>query len=239
MAISFLAVQELNQRYNDDPRSFTDEEAEMIARLSQQFGLDFQRTSRPLAKGAFDFADIATFGMLPNRWRPESRGESVYGETTREKIAGGVGSVLGIPAAIGTAYGAGKGLLKGGQAAFGALRGGGGTSAAGEVVRKSAEGIRRTGRGLLDATKTAGGRAAGIGRNLGQAGRNLGQAGATYGQLGIEQAATALARRLGISIAEAKRLLAGTGIAAGAGSTALGLNALLSGSEEPNYPPGY
>jgi hypothetical protein len=189
-------------------------------------------TSRPLAKGAFDFADIATFGMLPNRWRPESRGESVYGETTREKIAGGVGSVLGIPAAIGTAYGAGKGLLKGGQAAFGALRGGGGTSAAGEVVRKSAEGIRRTGRGLLDATKTAGGRAAGIGRNLGQAG-------ATYGQLGIEQAATALARRLGISIAEAKRLLAGTGIAAGAGSTALGLNALLSGSEEPNYPPGY
>ena len=35
MAISFLAVQELNERYNNDPRSFTDEEAEMIAGLSK------------------------------------------------------------------------------------------------------------------------------------------------------------------------------------------------------------
>jgi len=153
MAISFLAVQELNQRYNDDPRSFTDEEAEMIAGLSKQFGLDFQRTSRPLAKGAFDFADIASFGLLPNEWRPASRGDLAYGETGLDKFAGGVGSVGGLLGAAGVA----KGLFRGGKAAYGALRGGGGATAAGgggaavegEIVRKSAEGITKTGRGLL------------------------------------------------------------------------------------------
>jgi len=153
MAISFLAVQELNERYNNDPRSFTDEEAEMIAGLSKQFGLEFQRTSRPLAKGAFDFADIASFGLLPNEWRPASRGDLAYGETGLDKFAGGVGSVGGLLGAAGVA----KGLFRGGKAAYGALRGGGGGTAAagggaaaeGEIVRKSAEGITKTGRGLL------------------------------------------------------------------------------------------
>ena len=115
------------------------------------------------------------------------------------------------------AVGAGAGLWKGGQAAIGSFKTGG-------IVRKSAEGIQRSGRGLVDATKTAGSRAVDIGRNLGQAG-------ATYGQLGIEQAASALATKLGISIVAAKRLLAGTGIVGGG----LGLNALLDDSEEPSF----
>ena len=170
MAISFLAVQELNERYNNDPRSFTDEEAEMIAGLSKQFGLDFQRTSRPLAKGAFDFADIASFGLLPNEWRPASRGDLAYGESSLDKFAGGVGSVGGLLGAAGAA----KGLYQGGKAAYGALRGGGGATAAGggggataagggagaavegEIVRKSAEGITKTGRGLLPPYEGAG-----------------------------------------------------------------------------------
>ena len=161
MAISFLAVQELNERYNNDPRSFTDEEAEMIAGLSKQFGLDFQRTSRPLAKGAFDFADIASFGLLPNEWRPTSRGDLTYGETGLDKFPGGVGAVGGLLGAAGVA----KGLFRGGKAAYGALRGGGGGTAAagggaaveGEIVRKSAEGITKTGRGLLPPYEGAGG----------------------------------------------------------------------------------
>ena len=53
MAVDWMAAQELVRRYNDDPRSFTDTEAEMIATISSQFGMDFQRESRPLAKGAF------------------------------------------------------------------------------------------------------------------------------------------------------------------------------------------
>ena len=147
MALNFVAVQELNRRYNEDPRSFTDQEAEMIAGLSNQFGLEFQRESKPLQKGAFDFADIAAFGLLPNEWRPTTRGETVYGETGRDRLAGGVGSLGGLLGAAGVA----KGLWKGGKAAYAARGGatGGGTAPAGDIVRKSAEGITNTGRGLL------------------------------------------------------------------------------------------
>jgi hypothetical protein len=151
MAVDWMAAQELVRRYNDDPRSFTDTEAEMIATISNQFGMDFQRESRPLAKGAFDFADIASFGLLPNKWRPTARGESVYGETGVDKLAGGIGTVGGLFGAAGV----GRGVFRGGQAAWnrirggGAAGGGGGAAVEGEIVRKSAEGVSQTGRGLL------------------------------------------------------------------------------------------
>ena len=109
MAINFMAVQELARQYNDDPRSFSDQEAEMIANLTQQFGLDFQRTSRPGAKAAFDFADMATFGMLPNQWRPESRGDTVLGESGIDEVGGAVGTLGGLAGAAGILKkGAGK-----------------------------------------------------------------------------------------------------------------------------------
>jgi hypothetical protein len=153
MALNWMAARELVDRYNQDPRSFTDEEAEQVASIAASTGLDFRRESKPFSKAGFDFADIATFGLIPNDWRPTSRGESVYGETMPDKIFGGVGSVGGLLGAAGVA----KGLYRGGKAAYGALRGGGGATAAGgggaavegEIVRKSAEGITKTGRGLL------------------------------------------------------------------------------------------
>jgi len=155
MALNWMAARELVERYNDDPRSFTDEEAEQVASIAASTGLEYTRLSKPFQKAAFDFADIATFGLIPNEWRPTSRGESVYGETTADKIFGGVGSVGGL-------FGAGavaKGLYKGGKAAYGAFRGGGGAGGAaaeGEIVRQSAEGITRTGRGLLPPYEGAG-----------------------------------------------------------------------------------
>ena len=151
MALSFVAVQELNRRYNEDPRSFTDQEAEMIAGLSNQFGLEFQRESKPLQKGAFDFADIAAFGLLPNEWRPTTRGETVYGETGRDKLAGDVGSLGGLLGAVGTATGIYRGIrgYRAMKKAPGFSPEGGGTAPAGDIVRKSSEGITNTGRGLL------------------------------------------------------------------------------------------
>jgi len=156
-----MASRELVDRYNEDPRSFTDQEAEQVASIAASTGLEFKRESRPFSKAAFDAADMAAFGMLPNEWRPESRGESVYGETMPDKISGGVGSIGGLFGAAGV----GKLLYKGGKAAYGALRGGGGGTAAagggaaaeGEIVRKSAEGITKTGRGLLPPYEGAGG----------------------------------------------------------------------------------
>ena len=123
MAINFMAVQELVRQYNDDPRMFSDQEAEMIANLSQQFGLDFQRTSKPGEKALFDAADMATFGLIPNRWRPESRGDTVLG-------AGGV-------------------LKKGVDKARSVFSRGGG--AADDIVQKTAEGVQSSPRGLLPA----------------------------------------------------------------------------------------
>jgi len=138
-----MAVQELARQYNDDPRSFSDQEAEMIANLTQQFGLDFQRTSRPGAKGAFDFADMATFGMLPNQWRPESRGDTVLGESGIDEVGGGVGTVAGL-------FGAGAVAKKGYQGARAGFdkifRS---STHAEDIIRKSAEGVQTSPRGLL------------------------------------------------------------------------------------------
>ena len=140
MAINFMAVQELTRQYNDDPRSFSDSEAEMIANLSQQFGLDFLRTSRPGAKGAFDFADMATFGMLPNQWRPESRGDTVLGESGIDEVGGGIGVLGGLASA-------GAVLKKGVGAARSVFSRGGG--AADDIIQKAAEGVQTSPRGLL------------------------------------------------------------------------------------------
>ena len=148
MAINFMAVQELARQYNDDPRSFSDSEAEMIANLTQQFGLDFQRTSRPGAKLAFDAADMATFGLIPNRWRPESRGDTVLGESGIDEVAGGAGTLAGL-------VGAGGVLKKGVDKARSVFSRGGG--AADDIVQKTAEGVQSSPRGLLPPYEGGGG----------------------------------------------------------------------------------
>ena len=147
MAINFMAVQELARQYNDDPRSFSDQEAEMIANLTQQFGLDFQRTSRPGAKGAFDFADMATFGMLPNQWRPESRGDTVLGESGIDEVGGAVGTLGGLAGAAG--------VLKKGVGKVGSYFQRGGPTE--DIIRKSAEGVQTSPRGLLPQYEGGGG----------------------------------------------------------------------------------
>lgn len=96
--------------YNDDPRSFTDQEAELIALLAKSIGADFRRDVHLKPKSAeklmFNMADVGLLGMLPNEWEPRSRGESIFGKTTGEKMAGGAGSLLGMAAG-------GYGLVKG------------------------------------------------------------------------------------------------------------------------------
>lgn len=136
MAINFMAVQELVRQYNDDPRMFSDQEAEMISGLAGSFGLNFQRTSKPLEKAAFDFADMATLGLIPNDWRPQARGDFYLGESDRDQLAGGVGTLGGLIGAAGVG-------IKGARALFG--KGGGG----GSITAKSAEGVSKSPRGLL------------------------------------------------------------------------------------------
>lgn len=102
---------QLIQMYNDDPRAFNDKEAEVIALLSRELGMHFKRESKPFRKALYELGEMGTLGYLPDEWRPISRGESVYGETGRDKIAGTLGSLLGL---VGGGYGAvrGAGALK-------------------------------------------------------------------------------------------------------------------------------
>ena len=89
-------VYDLIQEYNNDPSRYTDAEAETIATLANSMGTDFRRESKAMSKGLFDFANTASFGLLPNSLRPVSRGESVYGETGGESFAGGLGTLGGV-----------------------------------------------------------------------------------------------------------------------------------------------
>lgn len=138
-------------QYENDPRQFTDRQAEQIAMLAKQYGFKFARESKPLKKFAFDLADTAMLGMLPNEWRPRSRGESVFGETKSERIAGGLGTgiplaaggllALSNPAAVGSMVG--KGLGYGARGASAAKRGLQSAVRPGGVFERGAEGAGR------------------------------------------------------------------------------------------------
>ena len=144
--------------YNADPRSFTDEEAEMVAMLASQTGMKFRRENKPIQKGLFNMADIGLLGMLPNEWEPYSRGQSVYGESFSEKVGSGMGAAAGLPLALlsGSALvRGGMGLAKG---AWGMMRGARGVAGGGGAAGGGAAGAPYAGGGnLLTAGRGGGG----------------------------------------------------------------------------------
>ena len=101
----------INSYYND-PESFSDEEAEVIAGLTRQLGMPFDRERKPIRKLLYGAGEMATFGLLPDSLKPHSRGQDVYGETAIDAIASGAGSLLGLAGGIGGAYKAGRGIMR-------------------------------------------------------------------------------------------------------------------------------
>ena len=96
-------VRELIRRYSEGTIDLTDDEANQLAAQAYKYGLKFDVESRPLRKGLFDLADTASFGLIPNKWRPKSPGQELYGETFADKVAGGVGTLGGVATGIGGA----------------------------------------------------------------------------------------------------------------------------------------
>jgi len=94
--------------YNQSPDRYSDEEAEAIAMMAKQLGSHFKKESKPIRKLAYGLAEGATFGLLPDNFKPTSRGETVYGESTIDNIAGGLGMLGGIATGVGGAFKAGK-----------------------------------------------------------------------------------------------------------------------------------
>jgi len=68
----------------------------------------FERESKPIQKGLFDLVDTAAFGLIPDKFRPTTRGETVFGDTGEEELA----SLLGL---VGGGVAGGVGLVKGGR----------------------------------------------------------------------------------------------------------------------------
>ena len=164
---------ELIQRYNADPRMFTDAEAEMVAQLAQALNLPFPRENKPIQKGLFDLADTMSFGAVPNQWRPMSRGQTAFGETGMDKFGGGLGTVAGIG---GAAAGAILGAPMIGAAAGAGMRGAASLAGAGmrgaAAAGKTAQGFYRGARGLSTTGNAA--KAGGAMAQRGQAaGRSL------------------------------------------------------------------
>ena len=101
-------IVQLIEQYNENPDRYTDEEAEFIAQLAQGMNTRFERESKPIQKGLFDLVDTAAFGLIPDKFRPTTRGETVFGDTGEEELA----SLLGL---VGGGVAGGVGLVKGGR----------------------------------------------------------------------------------------------------------------------------
>jgi len=98
-----IDVMRLLDEYNKNPNQFTDEQAEKIAQVAKAYGVSFKRENKAGRKFAFDMADTALLGLVPNEWRPTSRGQETYGETGVDKFASALGITAGIVGTSGLA----------------------------------------------------------------------------------------------------------------------------------------
>ena len=113
-------VRRLISEYNQNPNKYSDEQAEVVATLSRQIGMDFKRGSKPVRTALYGLGEAATFGLLPNSLRPETRGESVYGaNNTGAEL---LGNLVGGAVSGGLAVKGARGLSKGASNVFNNIR---------------------------------------------------------------------------------------------------------------------
>jgi len=125
----YEAAKKLVNAFNKAPDRYDKDQSEAISKIAGRYGLEFKPKTKKLEKFAFDAADTALIGLIPNRLRPKTAGEDIFGESFGEELAGGAGTLLGLipPVALGAkAIGAGgaafKGLMGKGKAGYTAGR---------------------------------------------------------------------------------------------------------------------
>ena len=94
---------EMLRRHNEGKIDLTDQEADQLARQAKAMGERFAVESKPLSKGAFDFADMAVFGLIPDKWRPTSQGQDIIGETGLDKASSTIAALGGLATGVGVA----------------------------------------------------------------------------------------------------------------------------------------
>ena len=110
------AAQELLRRHNAGALDLPDEQIKQLSQIAAQTGMEFVPEAQPIKKFLFDFADSATFGLIPDEWRPASIGEDLHGESWGDRTAGTIGRIGGGVVSGGL-------LLKGGKMALGGIKG--------------------------------------------------------------------------------------------------------------------
>lgn len=189
----FKKMQKLVTAYNSNPSAFNDVEAEKIALIAKTIGLPFQREVKPLRNLLYGAAEGLTMGLAPNSWRPDERGESIYGRSMTNKVFSGAGMVggglLGLRTGTALIGMGGKGATALGSRVLGGLGSAGSKVASSGVGQAAASGVRTAsqyGQGLMSGVRgvpTAGASAAEVsGIGLGSTIRGGWQSGmANYG----------------------------------------------------------
>ena len=104
MALTQLGnVREAIGRFNTNQSSYTDEEQRNLLKLALHYGTAYEPEAKPISKGLYNFANIASFGLMPESWRPHSIGQDYYGERGIDRVAGGLGTLAGLVGGVGAA----------------------------------------------------------------------------------------------------------------------------------------
>ena len=104
-------IREAIDRYNKSPDRYSDEQKRDLLQLALSNRMEYKPESRPIAKGAYNMLDMATFGLvMPDAWEPHSIGEEYYGESGIDKLSSGAGALVG---GLAGGYGVAKGMQKG------------------------------------------------------------------------------------------------------------------------------
>ena len=93
----FNRVKELTSRFNrGDMDWMPDKDKEQVAMLAAEYGTDFRPEAKPFKRALFNFADTATFGLVPDSiFKPHSIGEEYHQLRGADRIAGGIGTGAG------------------------------------------------------------------------------------------------------------------------------------------------
>jgi len=104
MQDKFSMILETLKRYNAGELDLSDQQANQLAAIAFQMKQEFKTRSKPIKKGLFDLIDTAVLGAVPNKWRPESPGQDLFGESGIDKFAGGIGTLGGMAVPVAGAY---------------------------------------------------------------------------------------------------------------------------------------
>ena len=166
----FKKMQKLVTAYNSNPSAFNDVEAEKIALIAKTIGLPFQREVKPLRNLLYGAAEGLTMGLAPNSWRPDERGESIYGRSMTNKAFSGAGMVggglLGLRTGTALIGMGGKGATALGSRVLGGLGSAGSKVASSGVGQSVAAGARTVGQAATAGARSASQYATGVGKGI-------------------------------------------------------------------------